>query len=143
MFSNPPLIKTQSSVGAHLLLPSLFRSGPSCQEYSVIVYLTRGFRSSSQMANVTSDNIGPGLSATFNFQRGGIRQLYLRGRFSATVELPNMGPSRCGRITAVMNHAPFESQVTIIFTLDRSPRTKGDFSGGSRPGMGLPPVVYI
>lgn len=43
-----------------------------------------------------------------------------------------------------MNHAPFELQVTIIFMLDRSPLGQGgDFSGGSLPGMGLPPVVYI
>lgn len=42
-----------------------------------------------------------------------------------------------------MNHAPFELQVTIIFMLDRSPWARGDFSGGSLPGMGLPPVVYI
>lgn len=57
--------------------------------------------------------------------------------------LPNMGLSRCVRITAVMNHAPFEFQVTIIFMLDRSPWGRGDFSGGSLPRMGLPPVVYI
>lgn len=42
-----------------------------------------------------------------------------------------------------MNHAPFEFQVTIIFMLGRSLRGRGDFSGGSLPGMGLPPVVYI
>lgn len=54
-----------------------------------------------------------------------------------------MGLPRCVRIIVVMNHAPFEFQVTIIFTLDRSPWTRGDFSGGSLPGMGLPLVVYI
>ena len=61
----------------------------------------------------------------------------------AAVGLPNMGLSRWVRITTVMNHAPFESQVTIIFMLDQSPWGRGDFSGGSLPGMGLPPVVYI
>ena len=54
-----------------------------------------------------------------------------------------MGLSRCVRITTIMNHALFEFQVTIIFMLDRSPWGRGDFSGGSLPGMGLPPVVYI
>lgn len=39
-----------------------------------------------------------------------------------------MGPSRCVRITAVMNHGPFELQVTIIFMLDRSPWTRGVIS---------------
>lgn len=68
---------------------------------------------------------------------------FTSGRFSATVGLANMGPSRCVRITALMKHAPFEFQVTIIFMLGRSPWIGGDFSGGSPPGMGLPPVVYI
>lgn len=65
----------------------------------------------------------PGLSAAFYIRavKGG----FTSGRFSATVGLANMGPSRCVRITAVMNHGPFEFQVTIIFMLDRSAWTRG------------------
>lgn len=94
------------------------------------------------MLNVTSDSIDPACQPLFTseqFGGGG----FTSGRFSATVGLANMGPSRCLRITALMKHAPLEFQVTIIFMLDRSPWTEGDFSGGSPPGMGLPPVVYI
>lgn len=67
------------------------------------------------MVNVTSDSIDPACQRLFTSEQfgGGAS-----GRFSATVGLANMGPSRCVRITALMKHAPFEFQVTIIFMLD-------------------------
>lgn len=93
------------------------------------------------MVNVTSDSTDPACQQLFTSEGGGGG--LTSGRFSATVGLANMGASRCVRITALMKHAPFEFQVTIIFMLDRSACTGGDFSGGSPPGTGLPPVVYI
>lgn len=95
------------------------------------------------MVNVTSDSIDPACQRLFTSERFGGGGGFTSGRFSATVGLANMGPSRCVRITALMKHTPFEFQVTIIFMLGRSPWIGGDFSGGSPPGMGLPPVVYI
>lgn len=70
------------------------------------------------MVNVMSDSTDLACQQLFTSERLVVVGGFTSGRFSATVGLANMGPSRCVRITALMKHVPFDFQVTIIFMLE-------------------------